>query len=258
MSEKIEEKPLHEVVLDILYFEDVEKPVGLSPEDIFLIIKDAEISERKIREVLEWLVLQKRVVRQFGKYYLDKYEFIERANQIKQVGPESKKKESQEKAAGAPRYISIVKGPPPKRNTWRTKVALLFFIFSLIALLFHAKSVYEVEKIVLAHPQLEAIPSLEIRNLYLPTGRKEDVSESEHVDKKLDEIAYLFHLQTEVNKKLVEQVDSLFSHAKVLERHTIAIQEQLRKEQKFYQKQLKYSLLPFVLLLFGVFFIKKL
>ncbi len=56
----IEEKPLHEVILDIMYFKDTEKPFAFTSEDIFWQMKDPNISERQIIEVLDWLVVQKK------------------------------------------------------------------------------------------------------------------------------------------------------------------------------------------------------
>ncbi len=252
MRGKTKEKPLHEIVLDILYYENTEKPTSLTPEDIFLFIKDSDVNERKIREVLDWLVLQKRVVVQFGKYQLDKYEFIERANQEKQI-----KRKPKEKKASTPRHISIAKTAPRNNHTWSTKLALFFFALSLALLLWNAKGIHEKKKVALVQPKLETMPSLQIKNLHLPKTRKENTTEEAHLNQKIEEIAYLFHLQTEFNKKLIEQTDSLFMQVKTLKDYSNRIEKQLKTEQEQQEKFLKNNLLSLLLLVIGVFLVKK-
>ena len=72
-----EEIPLHEVVLKIMYEANKEKPALLATNDVFWKITDASVNERNITEVLVWLVTQKRVERNSGKYSLDRFEFLD-------------------------------------------------------------------------------------------------------------------------------------------------------------------------------------
>ncbi len=69
--------PLHEVVLKIMFYENVAKATEMTPEDVLWRIDNAEISERQVREVLEWLVREKKVTCYLGKYSLDRVEFLE-------------------------------------------------------------------------------------------------------------------------------------------------------------------------------------
>ena len=76
MSSTVTNLPLHEVVLKIMFYEDIEKAAEMTAEDVLWRIDNPEISERQIREVLDWLVHQKKVVRYLGKYSIDRVEFI--------------------------------------------------------------------------------------------------------------------------------------------------------------------------------------
>lgn len=78
------ELPIHEVVLKIMYNTSREKPVGLTAADVLWKIDNPEITERYIREVLDWLVRQKRVELYLDKYSLDRYEFLEQRAKSKQ------------------------------------------------------------------------------------------------------------------------------------------------------------------------------
>lgn len=77
MSRTVTKLPLHEVVLKIMFFENMEKAAAMRVEDILWKIDNPEISERQIREVLEWLVNQKKVEHYLGKYSIERIEFLE-------------------------------------------------------------------------------------------------------------------------------------------------------------------------------------
>ncbi len=118
----IEEKPLHEVILDIMYFKNTDKPVPFSAEDIFWQIKDPNISERQITEVLDWLVVNKKAEKRFGKYQIDKYEFIDLSNKYKEddtINDNVKDTETQTKVEVV-KKVSVSKPRPPKRTRKKT------------------------------------------------------------------------------------------------------------------------------------------
>ncbi len=71
------EIPLHEVVLKVMFLENTERAAEMTSQDILWKIENPEISERQVREVLEWLVHHKKVSYYAGKYNLDRYEFLE-------------------------------------------------------------------------------------------------------------------------------------------------------------------------------------
>lgn len=71
MSEKTkstqEEVPLHEVVLELMFEANKEKPAELSAKDVFWKISDSTLIERNIEEVLNWLVSKRRAEEYLGK-----------------------------------------------------------------------------------------------------------------------------------------------------------------------------------------------
>jgi len=77
MSSKITELPLHEVVLKIMFHEDIEKAASMKAEDILWRIDNPEITQRKVTEVLNWLIHKKRVDLYLGKYTINRIEFLE-------------------------------------------------------------------------------------------------------------------------------------------------------------------------------------
>lgn len=77
---KTKEIPLHEVVLEIMFNANPDKPEELTATDIFWKTNDPAISERQIVEVLNWLVSHGRVEHLTGKYSLDRFEFIDQKN----------------------------------------------------------------------------------------------------------------------------------------------------------------------------------
>ncbi len=85
MPDNIVEQPLHEKVLDILYNKSAEKPTWISVEEMLWSIPDPTLTERQVREVLDWLVYHKRAVCEFGKYQIDRIEFIERGETLVSV-----------------------------------------------------------------------------------------------------------------------------------------------------------------------------
>ena len=83
MKKEIQPKPLHEIILELFYFESKEKPCKLSKNEVFWKFKDPSVSEFQIEEVLNWLVHHKKLNENLGYYTLDKYEAIELEERIK-------------------------------------------------------------------------------------------------------------------------------------------------------------------------------
>ena len=83
MKKEIQPKPLHEIILELFYFESKEKPCKLTKNEVFWKFKDPSVSEFQIEEVLNWLVHHKKLNENLGYYTLDKYEAIELEERIK-------------------------------------------------------------------------------------------------------------------------------------------------------------------------------
>ena len=87
------EKPLHDIVLGLMFEENIERPAKLSARDVFVKMPNTTVSESNVKEVLEWLVHQKRVEYSLGKYSMDRFEFLDQRRIANgEVGPDGKLK----------------------------------------------------------------------------------------------------------------------------------------------------------------------
>ncbi|MCT4663709.1 MAG: DUF5457 domain-containing protein [Flavobacteriales bacterium] len=115
MQEKTE-KPLHEIVLDILYFQNTERATEMKPIDVLWKIDNPEISERQIREVLDWLVRQRDVEVYAGKYSLNRAAFLELKQQHQKVDKKhiKNKPKAQKTVEKTEKLKKVVQKAPPK------------------------------------------------------------------------------------------------------------------------------------------------
>jgi len=88
--------PLHDVVLTIMFDGNEEKPVPFTSENILWRIDNPEISERDVKEVLDWLVIQRRVKYHIGQYTMDRYEFLDQ-KEIRRIATEEKNSPKEKK-----------------------------------------------------------------------------------------------------------------------------------------------------------------
>jgi hypothetical protein len=83
MKKEQNNKPLHEIILEIFYFESKDKPCKLSKNEVFWKFKDPSVSEFQIEEVLNWMVHHKKLNENLGYYTLDKYEALDLEERLK-------------------------------------------------------------------------------------------------------------------------------------------------------------------------------
>lgn len=250
----IEEKPLHEVILDIMYFKDTEKPFAFTSEDIFWQMKDPNISERQIIEVLDWLVVQKKAEKRFGKYQIDRYEFIDIANKYRSkpvakdktpTKVEVVKKVSVTKPTPKPRPRKTIK---PKEK-WSQKrwifFALLFVLLCYIGYrLYNAPTLISSSQTDLKTTEIQ-VPEA----LYVPIDRLQN--QSNLSKKQIENISYSFVKQNKTNKIIVEKLNK--QNSKI-----IMLEQEFNKFNQSYQKQKENDKILFisflgVLVLFGIF-----
>ena len=77
-----EEIPLHEIVLDILYHEDVTKPKPMATEEVLWKVENPDIALYHVKAVLEWLRLRGELEYRFSKYLLTEATFLELKEQF--------------------------------------------------------------------------------------------------------------------------------------------------------------------------------
>ena len=74
---------LQEEILEILYQKNLQTPTWTTCSGIAWLVKDIKVTERSVREVLDWLVKNDLVLCQADKYQISKREFIEMSKRKK-------------------------------------------------------------------------------------------------------------------------------------------------------------------------------
>lgn len=208
MSSAITNLPLHEVVLKIMFNENIEKAAQMTPKDVLWRIDNPEISERQVREVLDWLVLHKKAELYLGKYSIDRIEFLEQKEHYK-ASLASKKinpKASSIKGKTINKQEGTYYIAPPilKKN----KFTLFFLSIGILAFGYFTFSIaslnYNLEPVqTLLAPQNTTIDSLQYqRRLY--TSRDEDYSENAK-----NAISNSFAIQNAINATYINEINKL-------------------------------------------------
>ena len=76
-------KPLHEIILELFYFESKGKPCEFTKKEILWRLKNPSITEYQIEEVLNWMVHHKKLNENLGLYSLDRFELIDLEEKFK-------------------------------------------------------------------------------------------------------------------------------------------------------------------------------
>lgn len=64
-------------ILEILYQKSLQKPIWVSCTEVFWSIKNLKVSDRSVKEILDWLVKNDLVLHQADKYQIAKHEFMD-------------------------------------------------------------------------------------------------------------------------------------------------------------------------------------
>lgn len=68
---------LQKEIMEILYAKSLVKPVWITCSEVYWNIQNIKVTERSVREALDWLVKNEVVLYQGDKYQINKREFIE-------------------------------------------------------------------------------------------------------------------------------------------------------------------------------------
>lgn len=194
---KTTDLPIHEVILKIMYHADKEKSAELSAQDILWKIDNPEITERYIREVLGWLIREKKVQLYLNKYSLDRYEFLEQ---------KSKYDDDEEEDI-------IVKGvdtfyiKPSKKKT-KNRRSIVLFSISLLALCYITYLFANMDRNYQVSTKIITLNSVvnkqkNAHKLYLS-------DEEENIKKKIEDISYLFSRQNNNNANMQKEIARLY------------------------------------------------
>ncbi|MCG8697554.1 MAG: DUF5457 domain-containing protein, partial [Bacteroidales bacterium] len=193
------ELPIHDVILRIMYLEDMEKPKEMSPKDVLWKIDNPEITERYIREVLDWLVREKKVNSYLDKYTLERYEFLELKKKYGEIIEEGTPETS--------KTTYFMEPPPSKFKGLKNKI---IFWVGIVAVLYISFLVFQIKinNDVVAYE----IPSVEI-NKHKPYIQKIELSEVEQMttQEKFDDIAQTISKQHKNNINLKAEVARLYA-----------------------------------------------
>lgn len=257
---KIEEKPLHEVILDIMYFKNTEKPESFTVDDIFWQMKDPDISEPKIKEVLEWLKSQRKVECQFGKYKIDKYEFLDLSQKYStpeiKPGEKEKKKKIETKKPEKKSLNVIVKRKAPVSAQKKNPKNYSYY-FMLLLLLFSCLSIVYSGYILYNHKVEEKEYNLKEVDLITPHALYVSTSEKKSINDKIKDISYSFYKQNQTNNRVQKQIDSLNTNIKLLENLLNKWKVQMKNQEKSIKSSFTALLVSLAFVVISIFFCKK-
>lgn len=205
--------PIHEVILKIMYNANREKPIGLTTADVLWKIDNPEITEQYIREVLDWLVRQKKVELYLDKYSLNRYEFLEQRAKSDE--------EERDVVIESEKETFYIKPSKKKIRNLRSKVVFFagIVVLGYVIYLFTAmERNYEiVTKQIM--PNTLVYAQRPVAKLFLSHNREEDVETEieedtekkiEDIDKKIEEISYLFSRQNNNNNTIQQEITRLY------------------------------------------------
>lgn len=78
-------------VLEILYQKSLNRPTWVSCPEVYWNIQNTKVSERSVKEVLDWLVKNDLVLHQADKYQIDKREFLDMSRRKENMEVETSK-----------------------------------------------------------------------------------------------------------------------------------------------------------------------
>ncbi len=195
MGNKKSEKPLHVLVLEIMYFSNVEKPIAVSANDILWKIDNPEITERHLKEVLDWLVHKKEVTVYLGKYTLDRYAYLALKEQYNNTDGVVVMHNKSDSDSSKVYYI---------QNQYAVKkkgiIPLVFILILTVVLIYFAFSELETPVTYTVETTNDYIVENETKKLYL--SAKSDLGE-----KVISDISYNFHLQNLNNQSTIEALE---------------------------------------------------
>ncbi|OEK09811.1 hypothetical protein A8C32_09885 [Flavivirga aquatica] len=192
MSTTVTELPLHEVVLKIMFHENTEKAAAMTPADILWRIDNPEITERQIREVLDWLVHKKKAELYLGKYSIDRIEFLEQKERVLNEAPPKRKTF----------YMA-----PPAPTVKHNKYQIYLLVLGLLALGYMSYSFFNLDN---TFKSSETLNTHEGIVNTIPNQKQLYVSEDEwYTESAKKAISSSFYRQNIINKLTVKEFNRL-------------------------------------------------
>jgi hypothetical protein len=269
--------PLHEVVLKIMFHENMEKAVPISASDILWRIDNPEISERHVTEVLDWLVRQRKAELYLGKYSIDRIEFLEQ-KELYETALVASEKTTNPKDKSSPKKKVFLKKPTsekvvpeknvPKRKTFylnppkikQYRYHLYILILGVLTFGYLTYTFLDLDYSFQSSKTLEEHPQTIIDSI--PNQKSLYVSEDElYTENEKNAISYSFSRQNTINTLNVKEINRLqftldsisTSHKNELRTLQTEFQATTERSNTFIKKLMYGNFIIIVLILFLYF-----
>ena len=265
MSSTVTDLPLHEVVLKIMFHENIEKAAAMTSKDVLWRIDNPEISERQVREVLDWLVRQRKVELYLGKYSIDRIEFLQQKELYEQAKQDSKKS-SKTKNTPVKTLPKKSNKKPQKRKTFyvnppkvkKNKYQVYVLIFGIISLAYLTYTFLELEYSLTPSETLEQHSKNSIDTI--PDPKKLYVSDDElYTRSSRNAISYSFSRQNTINTLTIKELnrfqsmlDSITTSNNI---EMLTLQEELQKNIHHSNRMIKKSVFSNLIIILLVLFL---
>lgn len=211
--------PIHDVILKIMYNADREKPIGLTAGDVLWKIDNPEITERYVREVLDWLVREKRAQVYLDKYSLDRYEFLDQKAKYEE--------EEEEEGIEVGKETYYIKPSKKKIKNIRSKILFFVGLIPLCVVTYLYTKMdrdYEISTKLIT-PNTIVDTQTPAKKLFLLNNKEENIQ------KKIEDISYLFSRQNSNNTDVQQEIARLY-------KITDSLQKQQQSRLNIMQQQL--------------------
>jgi hypothetical protein len=244
-------KPLHEIILELFYFESKDKPCELTKKEILWKLKDPSITEYQMEEVLNWMVHHKKLNESLGHYTLDRFELIDLEEKFKNERLNREKKQEPIFFTNYSTINNIHNAVKPKAMEIIVHYILPTFLLSYIVFIFFLVNKLN-NSFEINNDKIESVNELTINEPKTGVIRKKEALSDKEVKR-------LFSNQHQNILYLNKTIDSLQKQVnKINEIHTTATLD-INKQINSLQPQVNGIFLHVAVVLLGfilLFFMK--
>lgn len=233
---------LQKEIMEILYTKSLVKPIWITRSEVYWNIQNIKVTERSVREALDWLVKNEVVLYQGDKYQINKREFIEMSKR-----KAMEEKEMNENTRPQPAKTEMNENRTEIRDT-RTETTitvrknyLFYVIIALIAFLLSGILIgilcfnHYAQKESITPPIIERQDSLSIQEMKISTMGY--IKDEYTINRNFKNLTQSLKGQQEINQELLnlirsqqEQISALVEYNKYQTR----IIEQNQRENHIY------------------------
>ena len=233
---------LQKEIMEILYTKSLVKPVWVTCSEVYWNIQNIKVTERSVREALDWLVKNEVVLYQGDKYQINKREFIEMSKR-----KAMEEKEMSQETSPQPENTGMNDNKTEIRNAGTDTTAtvrknyLFYVIIALIAFLLSGILIgilcfnHYAQKEDITPPIIERQDSLSIQEMKISTMGY--IKDEYTINRNFKNVTQSLKGQQEINQELLylirsqqEQINSLAEY----NRYQTRIIEQNQRENHIY------------------------